>query len=258
MNPVPAQGAPLGAGAPFPCAICGAPMVPPNAVALHQTPEWSCQYCGHREGLPPQEAERQRYLRLRLLQLSRAREQAEAPLTTFRTMNESWAFGAGIMLLVGAWQAYGFATGLASSGHVDPAQGLFMILPLAIAVGCVCGWLGMRRVFALQLRSLLRARPPLQPGLVARCRGCGADLPAARAPELKCSYCNAWNLLDPTLARDAATLLANEAEEYRSRVRPWSQDPKVYLAPARAFYLWAGVGAFITTLGGLALVLIFS
>jgi hypothetical protein len=215
--------------------------------SLHQNPELWCRHCGHREGLPTDAAELHRHLRLRLLQLSRAREGSEAPLRTFQAMNGVWPMAIAFSALMGVYQSYNFVNAWQGLGEVDPAQALFGAVPLAVSFGLLCGWLGMRHTFAQQLKPLLRARPPQQAGLAARCRNCGGDLPLVRAPEVTCSFCNAANLLDASLTADAATLLAQEAHEYERRMRPWARDPSVYLAPGRAFYRYGAVG------GGLAL-----
>jgi hypothetical protein len=55
--------------------------------------------------------------------------------------------------------------------------------------------------------------------------------------------------LDAALTGNAAALLARETHDYEQRVRPWARDPNVYLAPARAFYVYAAAT------GGAALVL---
>jgi hypothetical protein len=211
--------------------------------ALHQNPELWCHHCGHREGLPASAAELHRHLRLRLLQLQRARESAEAPLQTFKAMNGVWPMAIAFSGLMGVYQSYNFLNSWQVLAKVDPAQAVFGAAPLAVSFGMLCGWLGMRHTFAQQLKPLLRARPPQHAGLAARCRNCGGNLPLVRAPEVTCSFCNATNLLDASLTANAAALLAQEAQEYERRMRPWARDPNVYLAPSRAFYRYAAVGA---------------
>jgi DNA-directed RNA polymerase subunit RPC12/RpoP len=242
MNAPSPAGAPALLGTPAPCVGCGAPMLLRQVQSLHENPELWCQYCGRREPLPPDAAERHRHLRLRLMQLKRAREASEAPLRTFRTLNETWAPAIAIAGAMGVWQSYGWLSSLGSARALG-MQAVYALLPLSTAVGMLSGWLGMRRVFARQLRPLLRARPPYQPGLAARCRNCGGDLPALRAPEVTCGYCGASNFLDSALTHQAGRLLAQEAELYRRRVLPWASDPALYLAPSRTFYRYAALGA---------------
>ena len=136
------------------------------------------------------------------------------------------------------------------------AQAMYAVLPLSFSVGMLSGWLGMRSVFAQKLKPLLRARPPQEPGLAARCRNCGGDLPAVRAPEVSCGYCGASNFLDEALTAQAGALLAREAEQYQQRVLPWASDSALYLAPSRAFYRYAALGAGVSLLAALAVVLL--
>ena len=230
-------------GTPAPCTVCGAPMALTQPPSLHQNPELWCHFCGHREGLPPDAAELHRHLRLRLMQLSRAREATEAPLRTFKAMAEVWPMAIVISGAMGAYQSWNFVNSWQKFGTLEVSQALFGALPLAVSFGMLAGWLGMRRAFARQLRPLLRARPPQQVGLAARCRNCGGDLPAVRAPEVTCGYCGASNVLDATLTANAATLLVSERQEYERRMLPWARDPNVYLAPSRAFYRYGAAGA---------------
>lgn len=235
-------------GTPAPCTTCGAPMVIIEPVALHQNPELSCRYCGQREGMPVEAAERHRHLRLRLLQLSRARDATEAPLQTFKAMNEMWPFAIAGSLAMGAFQSWNFFSNWRTTGQAQLAMAVYGAFPLAIAFGMLSGWLGMRHAFAAQLKPLLRARPPLSVGQPARCRTCGGALAPVRAPSVTCSYCQTSNLLDTVLTAEASALLAREAQEYERRMRPWARDPDLYLAPSRAFYRYAAIG------GGVALV----
>ncbi len=232
----------FGQATPAPCTNCGAPMSFTEATSLHHTPELSCRYCGHREALPADAAERHRHLRLRLAQLGRLREASEAPLQTFKMMNQQWPLAIVISLAMGVYQTQSFVGTWRLLGHANPMQAAFGAIPLAVSVGMLVGWLGMRSTFARLLKPLLRARPPQHPGLPARCRNCGGDLPPVRAPEVTCGFCSASNLLDDSLTRDASALLAAEAAEYERRMRPWARDANVFLAPSRAFYRYFIVG----------------
>ena len=225
--------------------------------ALHHTAERSCQSCGRREALPREAAELQRHLRLRLMQLTRAREATEAPLRTFKSMNETWPFAIAVMSLMGIFQSWRFLDGWRAAGAFNYGKAMFGVVPLAGAIAVLAGWLGMRRTFARILRPLLRARPPQAPGLAARCRNCGGDLPSVRTHEVTCQYCSASNFLDAELTEHASALLAAEASAFQQRALPWARDPQVYLAPARAFYGYAAVGgALALGLGALLLAMI--
>jgi hypothetical protein len=228
---------------PTPCTVCGAPMVATEPQFLHQDPELACRYCGRREPLPRDATERHRHLRLRLLQVAQAREAAEAPLRTFKVMNESWPPAIALVAVMSAYQAFRLSNSWRLLGKLDPAQAVFGLVPLAVSIGMLSGWLGMRHVFSRQLLPILRARPPHAPGLAARCRNCGGNLPAVRAPQVMCRYCSASNLLDATLTANAAALLQQEAREYQNRLQPWARSAALYQAPVRAFYLYGAVGA---------------
>ncbi len=231
-------------------------MVATDPQFLHQDPELACRYCGRREVLPKDAAQRHRHLRLRLLQLSHAREAAEAPLHTFKVMNDSWPPAIALVVGMSLYQAWNLHNNWRALGQLDPSQALFALVPLAVAIGMVSGWLGMRQVFSRQLRPILRARPPHAPGLAARCRNCGGMLPPVRAPQVACGYCGANNLLDATLTANAAALLQREEQGYQQRSKPWARDSTLFRAPARAFYLYGGVGAAVSLLvSGLGLFL---
>jgi hypothetical protein len=225
---------------------------------LHQDPELCCQYCGRREVLPKDAAERHRQLRLRLLQVSRAREAGEAPLQTFKMMNDAWVPSLFLMGGIGLFQSYSFFSNWETLIELAPQQAFFGGIPLAMAFGMLTGWLGMRHVYAQRLKPLLLARPPQAPGLAVRCRNCGGDLPPVRAPQVTCQHCSASNLLDDSLTANAAALLQREAQAYHQRLAPWARDANVCRAPLRAFYLFGGIGAATALLvvGGILLLLV--
>ncbi|HVY25987.1 MAG TPA: hypothetical protein VHB79_05520 [Polyangiaceae bacterium] len=224
---------------------------------LHQDPELCCQYCGRRETLPKDAAERHRHLRLRLLQVSRARESSEAPLQTLQQMTNAWVPSLLLMGAIGIYQSWNFISNWQSLIKIAPEQAFFGGVPLAAACGMLSGWLGMRRVYTRRLIPLLRARPPQAPGLAVRCRNCGGDLPPVRAPQVTCQHCSATNLLDAGVTANAAALLQQEALAYQQQIKPWARDANVYQAPLRAFYLFGAIGAVIALLafGGCMLLL---
>jgi len=228
-----------------------------EAQYLHQDPELCCQYCGRREKLPNDAAERHRYLRLRLLQVSQSREAAEAPLRAFKAMNDAWVPSLFLVGALGIYQSWSFLQNWQVLIKLAPEQALFGGVPVAAMFGMFTGWLGMRRAYSKQLRPLLRARPPQAPGLAARCRNCGGGLPGVRAPQVVCQHCNASNLLDDTLTVNAAALLQQEMQAYQQHLRPWARDANVYQAPLRAFYLFGALGAAAALVAvGIALLLL--
>jgi len=226
--------------APAPCLTCGAPMSVGTGEGIHGVPELTCGYCGRREQLPPDAAQRHQHLRLRLLQLKRARETAEAPLATYRAIKQAVLPGAVMMLVI---QAVVLVPRLAQ-GEVN----LFTLLPVAVFAGMGAGWLAMILTFRAMVTPLLRARPPAQPGLAARCRSCGGELPQVLAPKVVCRYCSADNLLDDRLAADASELLRREADEYHARARTSGGKPPDFGKGTRAFYVWGAIAFVLTVL----------
>jgi hypothetical protein len=242
---------------PTPCLGCGAPMVVEETTALHSNPKLRCGYCRREEDLPQDAAERHRHLRLRLMQVQRARESLEAPLKTYQMLKSSFVMGAIFAGLYGAWQLSTLISNIdaterlkAAGMQTEYAQSvIFAALGPAIAFGMLFGWVGMSRVFKGAVAPLLRARPPHNPGLAARCRSCGADLPAVKAPQVTCRFCSAINLLDDSLTRDASSLLEGEIAHYNAQARGANPDGKAYHAPTRAFYVWGGASAALILVG---------
>lgn len=225
-------------------------MTPLEVKTLHGSPTLSCSYCGKTEELPGDQSAQHRHLRLRLLQLRRARDLLEAPLKSFAMIRQSWAFALVIFIPLGGWQAW-----QATQGGVPAQSAIFALLSASATFGVITGYVGMHRAFSALIRPLLLARPPLEQGLSARCRGCGGELPPVRAPHVECQFCGANNFLDASLARGASELLAAEREAYERRARgdapaqstPWAE-------PSRAFYRWGAAGAAGAFVVGLTVV----
>jgi len=231
---------------PMPCLTCGAAMTPSEAAPLHADPRLRCSFCGREEPMPHDAAERHRHLRLRLLQVRRARELAEAPIETQRTLRAAWGFGLAALIPLAGWQWYHAFQGQAPTQTV-----VFAMLSGAAMVGIATGYVGMARTFARWVAPILRARPPHAQGLAARCRSCGAPIPAIRAPSVTCAHCGATNLLDLALTRDASELLAAErAEHERRAMGGLGADPNAYRAPAVAFRRWGLIGASVALIVG--------
>jgi len=211
-----------------------------TAAGLHDVPELVCGYCGRREPLPPDAAQRHQHLRLRLLQLKRARETLEAPLVTYRYIQQGVLPGAVMMMVI----AGVVLLPRLARGEITTAT----LLPVAVVVGMGVGWLAMILTFRAMVKPLLRARPPAQPGLAARCRSCGGELPRVVAPKVQCRYCSADNLLDKRLASDASELLRREAQEYHARAHAEGGKAPDFGKGTRAFYTWGAIGFLLTAL----------
>lgn len=239
-------------GLPKPCLGCGAPMVAPEPGRLHTDAVLRCGYCGASESLPVDVAAQDRFLRLRLLQVRRAREGLEAPLRTFEMVRQSWAMGLFVFAIIGGWQLW---QAFSTAGKAPLQSTLFGVLGGSGVVGVIIGYFGMIRAFRVLVRPLLQARAPLQPGLAARCRSCGGELPTVRAAQALCGFCGANNFLDAAMAHDVSSLLTAEQSEYQRQAtggRP--SNSAAYEQPAKAFYRWAAVGAAVTFVVGAALV----
>jgi hypothetical protein len=249
------QGAAIPTALPAPCLTCGAPMEPTDAEGLHGDPTLNCAYCGRSESMPADKAAQHRHLRLRLLQIQRTREAIEAPLKTFNMVRQAWAFGLVPIIIIGgyqAWQIFQTPRGLV------PLQSLiFALIIFSVVPGVLAGYVGMMRTFKRLVRPYMLARPPLEQGLAARCRTCGGHLPPVRTPSVICTYCHANNFLDSSLARNASDLLAAERVEYDRRARGGQPDDgSAFQQPGIAFNRWMTIGAAISFVLGLAILLV--
>jgi len=241
-------------GLPKPCLRCGAPMVATETSSLHTDATLTCSFCGSRESMPLDAAAQDRFLRLRLLQVRRAREGLEAPLRTFEMVRQSWAMGLVVFVLVGGWQLW---QAFSTAGKVPLQSTLFGILGGSGVVGVVVGYFGMSRAFRSLVKPLLTARAPLQQGLEARCRSCGGELPPLRKSQVQCGFCGANNFLDAAMAHDFTARLAAEQSEYQRQANSGNaSNASAYEQPARAFYRWAAIGAGAAALLGVVLVFV--
>lgn len=244
-------------GLPKPCLGCGAPMVSVDTSAgLHGDPTLNCRYCGKSETMPAEAAAQDRYLRLRLMQVRRARDGLEAPLRTFEMVRQSWAISLVFFVAMGGWQMW---QAVSAVGTLPVESSLFALASAAAVVGVITGYFGMIRAFRVLVRPMLQARPPAEKGLAARCRSCGGDLPHVKATQVQCGFCGANNFLDAALAHDVTQLLATEQAEYQRRAHGGGPpDGSAYQRPAKAFYRWMAIGASIAFVIGAVLVFTLS
>ena len=240
---------------PRPCLGCGAPMVAVETSAgLHGDPTLTCRFCGNTETMPSEAAAQERFLRLRLMQVRRSREALEAPLKSFEMVRQSWAMALVFFVVMGGWQLW---KTLSVAGSAPIGSTLLGLLGASGVVGVVFGYFGMSRAFRVLVRPMLRGRPPAEPGLAARCRSCGGDLPHVRATQVQCGFCGANNFLDAALAHDVSHLLSSEQAEYQRRAHGGHPpDGSAYQQPAKSFYRWMAAGAAAAFVIGV--VLLFS
>jgi len=221
---------------------------------LHADATLTCRFCGRSETMPADAAAQDRYLRLRLMQVRRTREGLEAPLRAYEMMRQSWGFALVIFGVEGGWQLW---QAFSTAGKVPISSTIFGMLGAAGVVGALVGNFGMLRAFRKLVRPLQQARPPATPGLVARCRSCGGELPPVRSTHATCGFCGANNFLDHAMARDVSALLAAEQEEYKLRATGGKlADSTLYQRPARAAYVWGASGAAAVFVVGVLLVLL--
>lgn len=217
-------------------------------VGAHGAVALFCGYCHQREALPPDAAERVRYLQHRLALLKQARESDEAPLRAVAMLRRAWLPALVLFAGMTGHQLYQNVTLARSLQKTAPEAVEYMVAPLtfqlAIFGGYVCGYLGMSLAYRRAVRPLLLAKPPVAAGVALRCRSCGGDLPDVNAPHVICGYCAAHNLLDRQVTERASQLLQEEIAAYQARAHGvYSTD--AFRAPTKAFYRWAIPGAVI-------------
>lgn len=232
---------------PIPCRRCGAPMLEDGSRGhvpyVPATVVVRCDYCGSREELPADAAQRVALLRTRLSEIRWAQQSLEAPALAIAQLAETYPklIAPGVIFMV-VVACLGSAQMLAHAFEVPAAGALRANLLLSALTGplqigfvlaSVVGGaiFGLRR-YATELRPLLEARPPRQ-GDAYRCRCCGGPIHASshHGAFLTCSYCSTQNLLGPSTAAHRAEQLERELEDYRARAR--GQQPLIASAAAR-------------------------
>lgn len=245
---------------PVPCARCGAGMAPSDGgMRYDDTIPLVCRYCGATEVLSRDD--RLRVSRERIGFLRMAQDAAEAParhadqLIAMRPWLGGVVVGAALLLngLNGASQAL---DAIERAGPAMSAEArfetlfsvcFFPALGLGVAGGMFLGWtLALQRYRAL-VTPMRRARPPLVPGAPARCRCCGAALPAQWGAFVTCAHCNTANLLDRALIEEREALLLRETSEHQQRAAGVIAKANSF---SSAFSRWSLIGA-----GGGAVVL---
>lgn len=116
-----------------------------------------------------------------------------------------------VIALFGAW----------AWGDDAMSTGVFVLFtsPLVVSVmatGAGLRWLSRRRA---KLRFEAAAAPPVAPGSTASCRVCGASLADLGEPVVRCGYCEADNLVDPTVLRQASAAKLRSLEGVVDAVR---------------------------------------
>lgn len=215
---------------PIPCQRCGASMRP-----VDQGPRYDdrvdlrCAFCGAAESLSNDD--RVRVSQERVAQLRMAQEAAEAPARHAEQIiaMRPWLGGlvvGGVMALNGA---NSLSSALAAVRAAGPAMNadqrlsvlssacVYPMLGVGVAGGMFLGWtLAMRR-YRAAVEPERWARAPLVPGGPARCRCCGADLPARWGAFVPCTFCGTQNLTDRALLERRESLLVAETSLHQRR-----------------------------------------
>lgn len=188
-----------------------------------------CRYCGYAETLTRDD--RVRVSRERVALLRMAQDAAEAPARQAEQIigMRPWLGGVVVAGVLALNALNGVATARESIERAGPAMDaaarlealqsvcVTPLLGIGLAVGMFGGWtLAMRRYRALVTPGRW-ARPPLTPGAPARCRCCGAELPAQWGAMVECAFCRTHNLLDRAVIDQREALLLSETALHQSR-----------------------------------------
>ena len=255
---MPAQGS---EPSPIPCARCGAPMQEFGPTSLVGPVQVRCPYCHAVETLPAHEAQRVIALRARLAGLRAAQEAEEGPSVAYAKMVETlrsqiWIYAAigifSLVSLVGS-TINQIRTAITATNISETVRKEILSstatssIGVGILFGVVIGYLLALRNYKKAVVPTLRARPPVQPGMPARCRSCGASLPAdpTQGAFVQCAHCAAQNLISSDLMRDRVRLLDEETRAYSARAA--GVQTKASHATGKFqtyFFIGGGIGLF--------------
>ena len=260
---------------PIPCGRCGASMREHGHAALVGPVHVQCPFCGAVEALPAEHAQRVVALRARLAALRAAVEGEEAPAVAFARVMQTlrgqvWVFVAFGVIVVGMTLSSAITpiqraielTDLPESARAELLSSATMpAIMIGVLAGAAVAYVLALLKYKKAIEPTLQARPPMAPGLPARCRSCGASLPTqnARAALVPCPHCAATNLLSDELTRDRARLLALEARAYQERAQGvFRRAQRAAVAFQTYLLIGAGVGLSLGLLLSLSLRLVIA
>jgi hypothetical protein len=184
-----------------------------------------CGFCGGRNVLPEKVRDALRRLAVVIRQLPEAHRQLhEKSLRNFladdarvrRRMVWAGAITAAVMLLFAVIDVISDSV---SQGTftIDPrfVPGMTGLALLSLATGLVLSWI-TRRV-ALSYTLPMRAFPPPDPGGAARCRLCGAELPAEGVIR-RCEYCGTDSVVTGARLEKAEQTARRALQQARAQV----------------------------------------
>ncbi|WP_394848840.1 hypothetical protein LZC95_15470 [Pendulispora brunnea] len=259
-----AQGTPA-EGVPIPCERCAAPMREETSDAAQGKITVKCGYCNSREEMPADAAERVMALRARLKEIKAKDDYLNAPALA---MGRLYVVYRKYILM--AMAAIVVFSALDAPEYIrrfriilDPATGtpidvqqeivnqqiVFFVMTSGALFGVGFGYIRLLRAYHRAMLPRLRARAPLQVGSSARCRCCGADLPASMEAFVACTHCTAQNLLTKELVRNRMALLQKEIEDYKARTHEMVERTSRSVANYRTYLypsIYAAVGISAT------------
>jgi tetrahydromethanopterin S-methyltransferase subunit G/DNA-directed RNA polymerase subunit RPC12/RpoP len=234
-----------------------------------------CPYCQAVETLPAEAAQRVVALRARLAGLRAAQEAEEGPAVAYAKMIEGlrsylWMYAVfGFLIIGGAIastieriQKVVTATKIPENVRKELLSSAMQQSPLAIGMifGIAIGYILALRNYKKAVVPTLRARAPMQPGMPARCRSCGASLPAdpTQGAFVQCAHCAAQNLISGDLLRDRVRFLDEETRAYGARGA--GVQRRVNQATTKFqtyFFIGGGIGLLLAGVLGLLIQSVF-
>ena len=228
----------------------------------------ACSYCHSTEVLPHDQAQRVMALRARLAHLRAAQHAEEAPALAFAQMRETLRSqlpmysSMGALVLVGClfnaamngWHAL-TVPGIAQDTRAEilGAVTTYPAISIGVLLGVTTGYVLALAEYKKAVAPTLRARAPMQPGMPARCRSCGASLAtgASTGALVPCAHCGATNLVTDELARDRARFLEEETRSYKERAAGvQARAGAASLAFQSYFYIGGGAGLVLALVLG--------
>lgn len=104
-------------------------------------------------------------------------------------------------------------------GRADPTPFLFFGLPALCMFAAVVTALVYMTSRRNRIYQACAAVPPEGPGETALCHVCGANLQPQRTALVRCGYCSADNVVDPTVVRRFGTERTRVFDDYATAVR---------------------------------------
>ncbi|WP_394838294.1 hypothetical protein LVJ94_15435 [Pendulispora rubella] len=211
-----------------------------------------CEYCDACEEMPLDAAERVTALRARLKEIKAKDDSLNAPALAMGRLYVQYSRY--ILMAMGVIVVFSMLDLPAYLRRfqilLDPINGVpieiqreivnqqivFCAVPAGVLFGVGFGYIRLLRAYHKAMLPRLRARASLQPGLNARCRCCGAELPASVEAFVTCTHCTAQNLLTKELVKDRMKFLHKEIENYKARTHEMVERTSRSVANYRTYF----------------------